>query len=439
MEILSDRNIQRLLDDVEEGGVVELPAGEFEGSFIISKSCTVRGKRTVLWSVSGPVLVVKEQNTALENLRAELTGSKLSPEQNISVYCCRNDTKFTDVEVNGAVIGIPDEEQYWGIPRILSLGTLPADRETSFSMEIYAPADAEISCGIYDVRLSQSQVFKGYNNISLTVGSLKSGSLLYGEILLKSAVTRKIIISGMIGSTDEPSPQNYLLYSADREAPDEYRNMLENFDPVLVSTTPEPEPEQVTPDVPVLEDINESEIPPDVQEENVFITEGMRIPLAPKKYRIELQYTSSKINLDIDGYLFMLGSHGRVEKDTDMIFFGNDHSGCGSVYYLNAPDKRAMVADFGEIPERIKRMTLLFSIYGESHLLTFDKLIGGEVSMLCENGVHMHLRLDPRLNSKTILALGFERTNGIWELIPSGKGVAMPLADICRSYGVTVV
>ena len=63
VNILSDRNIQRLLDDAEEGGVVELPAGEFEGSFVISKSCTVKGKGTVLWSVSGPVLIVRAENT----------------------------------------------------------------------------------------------------------------------------------------------------------------------------------------------------------------------------------------------------------------------------------------------------------------------------------------------------------------------------------------
>ena len=436
--ILADKNIQRILDDVEEGGVAELPAGEFEGSFVISKSCTVRGNGTVLWGVSGPVLMVRAENTRIENLRIELTGDKLPPEQNISVYCC-GDTRFTDVEVNGAVIGLPDEEQYWGIPRTLSLGTLPAGRENSFSVEIYTPADAEISCGIYDVQLSQRQLFKGYNNISLTVGSLKSGSVLYGEILLKSTVTRKILVSGIAGEPVENSPQNYLLYSADREAPAEYKKMLEDLDPVLIFTMPEPEPEQISPDVPVIEDINESEISPDVQEENVFITEGMRIPLAPKKYRIELRYESAKANLDIDGYLFMLGQYGRVENNTDMIFFGNDHSACGSVYYLNAPDKRAVVADFGEIPERIKKMALLFSIYGESPMLTFDKLVGGEISILCENGVHMHLRLDPRLGRKTILALGFERTDGIWELIPSGKGVAIPLEDICRSYGVDVV
>ena len=439
---MADKNIQRLLDGVEEGGVIELPAGEFEGSFVISKGCTVKGNKTVLWGVSGPVLIVRSENTVLENIRVELTGDKLSPEQNISVYCCCGDTKFTDVEVNAAIIGIPDEEQYWGIPRTLSLGTFPADRESTFSAEIYTPADVEINCGIYDVKLSQSYLFKGYNNVSITVGSLRSGSLLYGEILLRSTVTtaaRKIIISGIAGKSDEASTQNYLLYSADREAPAEYKKMLENLDPVMVSTMPEPEPEQVVPDGPVIEEINESEIPPDVQEEHVFINEGTRIPIAPKKYRIELRYDSARVNLDIDGYLFMLGEHGRVEKNTDLIFFGNDHSACGSVYYLNAPDKRAMVADLGQIPDRIKRMTMVFSIYGESPMLAFDKLVGGEISMLCENGVHMHLRLDPKLNCKTVLALGFDRTDGIWELIPLGKGVAMPLADICRSYGVTVV
>ena len=436
MILLSDKNIQRLFDDVDNGGVIELPAGEFEGSFVVSKSCIVKGDRTVLWSVSGPVITVKAENTRLENIRIELTGDRLLPEQNVSVYCHYPDTKFEDVEVNGAVIGIPDEEQYWGIPKILSLGTLPAEQETSFSAEIYSPVDAEISCGIYDLTLSQSNIFAGYNSVSLTAGKLRSGSVLYGEILIKSAVTRKIIVSGIIGNQNEPLPRNFLLYSADRESPAKYKEMLENFDPVAVSAMPEPEPEQVSLKI---EDINESEIPPDVQEENVFVESGMRIPLSPKKYRIELRYAASKINLDIDGYLFMLNDYGKVEKDTHMIFFGNDHSECGSVYYLNAPDKRAVVADFGMIPDEIKRMVLLFSIYGESAVQTFDKLVGGEISILCENGVHMHLRLDPNLNSRTILALGFERTDGIWELIPSGKGVAMPLEDICRSYGVTIV
>ena len=437
---MPDKIIQRILDDTAENGTAELPAGEFEGSFVINKSCTVNGNGTVLWNVSGPVLAVDAEGVQLKNMKIELTGDNLPDEKNISVYCRVPDTKFSDVEVNGAVTGIPNEEQYWGIPRTLSLGTLPAERETSFSFEIYVPADSEISCGICDIKLSQSYLFAGYNNITLTVGSLKSGSLLYGEILLRSAVTRKIIVSGEIGGADEPQPQNYLLYSADREAPVRYKEMLENFDPVMVSTMPEPEPEQVQiEEIPAVEDINEYEISPDIQEENVSVTEGMRIPLPPKKYRIELRYTSSKLNLDIDGYLFMLNDYSKVEKNTDMIFFGNDHSECGSVYYLNAPDKRAIVADLGAIPEEISRMVLLFSIYGESAVQTFDKLVGGEVSILCENGVHMHLMLDPRLNSRTILALGFEKTDGIWELIPSGKGVAMPLEDICKSYGVTVV
>ena len=70
----------------------------------------------------------------------------------------------------------------------------------------------------------------------------------------------------------------------------------------------------------------------------------------------------------------------------------------------------------------------------------FDMILKDpEVSVLCENGVHMHMPLEKGIQCRTILALGFEKTGGVWEMISSGKGVSMALADICRSYGVTVL
>lgn len=436
---MSSTDIQQLFDKPDSMGRVTLPAGEFEGGFTIRKSCTVNGNGAMLWRGVGPALIVEAENVTLNDLKIELTNDSIPEEQYVSVYCKNSSVNFNDVEVNGAVIGIPNEEQYWGIPRMLSLGTLAAERQESFSIEIYAPCEAELLCGIHDITLSRESLSQGFNTITLTVGKIRSGSIIYGNIYIKSAanVTRKIFVNGFIGSADDPSPVNYLLYSVDREAPRRYMNMLAGLNMSRIAAMPAPETEQVSIR---LEDINEAD--EDIEDfgaENVEIVSAKRIPLAPRQYRIELKYTSARTRLDIDAYVFMLNDMGRVYGNSGMIFFGNDHSECGGVRYLNAPDKRAVFVDLRRIPQNINHMVMLFSIYGNDPTKLFDKLIGGEINILSEDGVNMRLKLDSNLNCRTILALGFERTEGIWELIPSGKAVGMTLTEICRSYGVTVV
>ncbi|MDE6598980.1 MAG: TerD family protein [Oscillospiraceae bacterium] len=436
---MAENNIQRLLDNPRGSGVVNIPAGEYEGNFIVTKSCTINGNGAVLCNSSGPVLVIAAENVTVNNIKVELTSEGIPYEQMVSVYCKYGDTKFSDVEINGMLLGIEGEEQYWGLPRIVSLGRLPAEREQSFALELYSPVEAEISGELYNVSLSADTLSAGFNTVTLTVGKVRSGSLIYGYIRIRSAVERKIIISGEIGDENEPMSANYMLCSIQRDAPIRHGEMLERLDPVQLATLPEPEQETVESayeptDEPVTYGGDSG-----YKEENVLIPSGKRIPLSLKQYKIELLYKSARTATDIDGYLFMLNENGTVSSNKHMIFFGNDRSDCGSVKYLNAADKRSMYIDFGMVPRDVTRMVMLFSIYGNKPDQLFSMLEDAEISVLCENGVHMHMPLEKGIQCRTILALGFEKTDGVWEMISSGKGVAMSLADICRSYGVTVV
>ncbi|MCM1023191.1 MAG: TerD family protein [Prevotella sp.] len=436
---MARQDIQKLLDSPDGSGAVELPSGEYEGKFIITKSCTVNGNGAVLWNSAGPVLVVAAENVTVGNIKIELIGDNIPYEQTVSVYCKYGDTKFTDTEINGMLLGIPGEEQYWGLPRVVSLGRLPAEREQSFAMELYAPVEAEISAELYNVSLSQDTLSAGFNTVTLTVGKVRGGSLLYGCIRVRSAAERKITVSGEIGGENDPMPTGYMLCSVQRDAPIRHGEMLERLDPVRLATLPEPEQETVESAYEPIDEAVTYGGESGNREENVLIPSGKRIPLSMKQYKIELLYRSSRIKADIDGYLFMLNSGGTVSSDKRMIFFGNDRSSCGSVHYLNAADKRAMFVDFGAVPRDVTRMVMLFSIYGNKPNGLFSMLDDAEISVLCENGVHMHIPLEKGIQCRTILALGFEKTDGVWEMISSGKGVAMSLADICRSYGVTVI
>ena len=436
---MAENNIQRLLDNPRGSGVVNIPAGEYEGSFIVNKSCTINGNGAVLCNSSGPVLVIAAENVTVNNIKVELTSDGIPYEQMVSVYCKYGDTKFSDVEINGMLLGIEGEEQYWGLPRTVSLGRLPAEREQSFALELYAPVEAEISGELYNVSLSADTLSAGFNTVTLTVGKVRSGSLIYGYIRIRSAVERKILISGEIGDENEPMSAGYMLCSIQRDAPIRHGEMLERLDPVQLATLPEPEQETVESSYEPIDEPVTYGGDSGYKEENVLIPSGKRIPLSLKQYKIELLYSSARTVTDIDGYLFMLNESGTVSSDKRMIFFGNDCSDCGSVKYLNAADKRSMYIDFGRVPRDVTRMVMLFSIYGNKPDQLFSMLDDAEISVLCENGVHMHMPLEKGIQCRTILALGFEKTDGVWEMISSGKGVAMSLADICRSYGVTVI
>ncbi|MCM1382519.1 MAG: TerD family protein, partial [Muribaculaceae bacterium] len=414
------------------GGVVNLPAGEFEGRFYVRKSCTVNGGGALLWNASGPVLVIEADNVSVNNLRAELTSDNAGEIEYISVFCKGKNPRFSEVEVNGSVLGIADEEQYWGVPRILELGKLPAEQSASFTAEIYVPVEAEIRSGIYGVTLSRDLLLKGYNSVTLTVGKIRAGSIIYGNIFVTSAVTgitRKIFVSGETG--EGCVPKNPALYFVDRESPYNYQNALAKFD--IANLAAGREAERV-----FLTEEERSPKPAEVPvNDNVEIVSGRRIPLAPRNYRIELLCRAMRMKLDVDAYLFMLNERGKVKDNSGMVFFRNTASPCGSVRYVVDGD-RAMFVDFRAIPADVSKMSLLFSIYGDKNWQQFSKIIDGEISFLCENGVCLRMKLEKNINCRTILACGFERVDGVWELVPSGKGVAMELPDICRSYGVVV-
>ena len=430
---MSSKDIQQLLDNPDSLGRVELPRGEFEGRFIVRKSCVINGNDALLWSNSGPVLVIDAENVQIDRLKIELTNSSLPDEQYISVFCRNNDTKFKNVEVNGYVLGIDNEEQYWGLPRIVDIGIFEADKNHAYILEIYSPVEAEISCNFHGISISSDTLVQGYNTITINIGKIRNGSLLYGNIVIKSAVERRIILCGTAGD-ENTYAEGAMLWSVEREAPVRYSEMLKNLDFVQLATMPEPELETVEPEY----DEKEEEPIVEYSEENVIIVPGKRLPIAPKQYKLELT-GESLLKMDIDAYLFMLNSNGRVSGDRSMIFFGNDHSECGSVSYLNAPDKRVMYIDFRRVPSDVSMMVLLFSIYGNNPTHLFDKLSAGEISILCENGVHMHLPLADNIHNRTLLAVAFERTDGIWEMIPSGKGIGLSLEEICRGYGVIIV
>ena len=214
---MTNIELQKLLNDTP-GGDVTIPSGEFEGPFAVNKTCRIIGKDVTLWRNKGPVLRVNAPNVVLEDLRVEITNNNLGAADSVAVSSSTGDTKFDNVEIIGRLSGIKDEEKPWGIPKFINLGRLPAEKVCCFELELIVPVRTEILSTVHDIILTPSVLEAGTNVVTMTISPVRSGSYIYGELLFRSAVTRRVYVSGSADENVTDFEDGIMLYKADPEA-----------------------------------------------------------------------------------------------------------------------------------------------------------------------------------------------------------------------------
>lgn len=433
---MTNIELQRLLNE-PVNGEVRIPAGEFEGPFTVSKPCRIIGNDTTLWRNKGPVLSINSHGVTVEKIRAEITNSSLSAADNIAVSA-KEDTVFTDTEIIGRLTGIKGEEKPWGIPKFIALGRLPAERQLEFRMEITVPVRTELICDVHDVRVNPTVLEPGENNVTLTVSPIRNGSYIYGEMLFKSALTRRICISGSADENVTDFTDGRVLYKADAaalaaEEADYAKAAAENFaEDIIFLDVSQPLPDK-----------NELYTPEEVKDEapaqSLFILErGMHIPLNCDGAEIELIYDNKDFPMEIDAFAFMADKHLMVKQNDRFVFFGNDHSLCGGVRYLNAPDKKVMYINFNILPLDVAEIDIAYSIYENPTGLNFSHLKNPAISVKTSDGRQFIYPLAKPLDKNTLVGLEISYTNSRWELTPLGMIYPMGLNSLCSNYGLKI-
>lgn len=430
--------LQKLLNSPDRSGEVHLPQGEFEGPFVIEKPCKVIGNETTLWSGRGAVLTVKASEVSLEHLRAEITNSSLTGPDSIAISSLTGDTAFSDVEIIGGISGIEGEEQPWGVPKNIDLGKIPPERECSFVMELITPAAAELISTFHDISVYPERLEPGENRVTLTVQPIRSGSYIYGELLLRSKVTRRIYLSG-VSAEGAAFEDEQTVFKADPSAMAAEAEAMsraaeeEIIYPDIIDTPPDSsqmyKPEEVT------------EEPPEEKQElhSLYIIErGMHIMLECAEAEIELVYDNKDFPMDVDAFAFMTDKHGIVTQNDRFVFFGNDRSFCGGVKYLNAPDKKAMYINFNVLPLDIAGIDIAYSIYENPGGLDFSDLKNPAVRINLSDGKTLIYQLEKPLNAGTVVGAAISYTNSRWELSPLGMIYPKGLADLCGNYGLKI-
>lgn len=428
--ILDGYELQQMLLKPGSDGTIHLPSGEFEGPFMIDRPCRIIGNSTTLWRSKGTILTVKCAGVVLENLRIEITNDNNPPSDCIAVYSKTGDTVYKDVEIIGRLVGMTGEDEPWGIPKLVSLGKIPAEKTCTYKMDISAPVEAELVPVFYDITVSPQRLTAGMNTVTLTTQPIRNGSFIYGELLLKSAVTRRIYVSGSATENAEDYTDGETVFSADLAELEKQRKDFseEIIYPDIIA--PPDTSELYKPEAVDYDD----EVPKDVT-----INRGMHVPINCSEAEIELVYDNREFPMDVDVFAFLADKKSNVVSNDRFVFFGNDHSACGTVRYLNVPDKKAMYIKFDNAPFDVRQIDIAYSIYENLLNLNFSNLKNPAIEIRFSNGQVIRYKLEGSIAANTLVGVGIEFTaQSRWELTPYGMIYPRGLAKLCGNYGLTI-
>ena len=386
--------------------------GEYEGPLTIDRPCVVDGAKSTLWSNNGPILIINSTGVTIKNLRVEYTGQRTETVPPVAITTSDPDTKLIDVEVNGDLKGFSSEAELWTLPSIISLGAFAANKENTFSIDIPAASEAEIKNNMKNVKLSPQKLSAGNNSVTFTTDELRDNTILYGEIFVKTAVSRRIYITG----------------KALNDAP-------EHHDSAPVST-------EATASLPVQVEAPNEVIAPTVSTTNAsYIQRGQRLSISDlqdKVIKIIYEHKSVKQSLEIDGYVFLLQENGKVQSDNDLIFFGNAEASNSSVKTSSIEEKPLTLIELNKLDSWVNKVAVCYSIYGDEPNKNFS-LIDSPMIRIMAGGQELYRFELSNLNvEKTVVAIELYRYKGEWKINFIGSGYKSGLNLLCEDYGVNV-
>lgn len=404
-------NIQDQFNATKSGDFVLVP-GEYEGPLVIDRPCVFDGAGATLWANAGPVLQVASEKVQVKNLRIEVTGTEAAGEADVALKTTYAGTKLENVEVKGVVVGLPQESEAWQLPGMLSLGNFAAETENTFSIELQAAASAQLECAMRDIRLSPQALAVGKNVITLTTAELRNNTILYGEIIVKTAVNRRI----------------YIMGKAQAGAP------------VHSEGTPVSDGPAVS--LPVQMEAPREMIAPNVSDANVQqVKRGQRLSIKDLQddvLKIAFEYQTDDANLEIDGYCFLLQENNIVRQDEDLIFFGNQESRDGAVRMGQNGERPLVLVEPAKAAPDVNRIAVCYSIYGDNQMQRFSAVRGAVVRIFSSDKEVYRFALDELHEEKTAVAVELYRYKGEWKMSFVGAGYRSGLRHLCEGYGVNI-
>ncbi len=148
---------------------------------------------------------------------------------------------------------------------------------------------------------------------------------------------------------------------------------------------------------------------------------------------------------DVDVSAFLLDEKGKVLGDDWFVFYGQEQSPDGSVFFLadSAEDRENITIHFQKLNAKVQKIVFVLTINE-----AFEKRLN--FSMLQEAYVRIidhaskqelaSFQMDAYYSNVTSMMIGeIYRHKKVWKFHAVGNGVARDLAGLCELYGVQVI
>ncbi len=451
-----DATIQDMLDSVSNHGVVQLPSGEFEGPFTVTRPCTIQGQNTTLWADSGPVLVISRNagNVYLQHLRVEIAGATGDLER-VAIDNQASNLQMENIEVDGNVRGYTGEDD-WILPKALNVGPFAADQANTFTLKILTNSDAQVISNINGITVSPRYVYRGLNTITIQTEELRARTCLYGEILFQSAVVRRIYVAGQSRSDantvvnknlfDVETSPLYLGISAGLRLPTPIAAASVNDQRHVPDGTPRMSEMPVPPNrradqVAHVTPTRPSQAPvvadPAIRERSE-LQRGQRLPLPTGTRQVKLRFSHETRNVTVDTYAFQLAGNDRVIADEGLIFFGNDCSADGSLQLTQGAAGDEFLFLLDRNPAGIEKIRFICSVYcEENERLNFSSVDHTDIFVTVGSSEY-HCRVSDVHNGQSMVAMELYLYKSDWKIRVITSEVHKNISDICGDYGVAV-
>lgn len=405
-----NQNLNQIIDGALPGADITLPAGEFEGPVIIAKPLRISGKNTTVWAKKGSVIEIKSPGVSISDIRAELTESS---ETDCAIKAFfPADAK--NVEVLGSVSGFGAEDGFFDVPRTINLGEFLAEAENTFTLSVNVPEKTEILCDIKEISISPKALDKGRNDLTITVSGISEKTLLYAEILFRTRFVRRVYLMGKPKS-DIPAVNKCIYTAPERD-----------FSQTAVQPTALAESDVVS-----MTNQADSALPA------LEMKKGQRLSLAGYLgTRFSVWFTCERpAGMDIDAYVFLLDEHEKALGDQSLVFFGNESSPNGEVRFF--PKDGHIEIDLAKVDYRVKKITLVYSIYAGSERSNFSLTRNARVSLRTDFE-RLSFVMNDLKNETTAVALELYLYKGEWKISVVGSGYNDGMARLCNSFGIQV-
>ena len=152
---------------------------------------------------------------------------------------------------------------------------------------------------------------------------------------------------------------------------------------------------------------------------------------------------------DLDVSVFMTGDNGKVENETNFVFYNNPQDGAGSVIYSGdnrtgegEGDDESVKVTLSKVPANVQKISFTVTIHeADARGQNFGQVSNAYIRIVdtAKNEELLRYDLGEDYSIETAIVVAeLYRHNGEWKFAAVGSGLQGGLAALCRNFGLNV-